>query len=92
MQNYLWWVLLLPRANGWGFASDFFGDFCGEVFSLRQINLENEAIVENVAGTTLDKIAPTKDLPLSSESLPKDQTKLNQYKYYHNKKTFEHIY
>jgi hypothetical protein len=35
--------------------------------------------VEKVAGTTLDKIAPTKDLPLSSESLPNDQTKLDQY-------------
>jgi hypothetical protein len=72
-------VLLIPRANDWGFCSDFFGDFTGEVRSLRQINLENEAIVEKVAGTTLDKIAPTKDLPLSSESLPNDQTKLDQY-------------
>jgi len=79
-------VLLIPRANGWGFCSDFFGDFTGEVCSLRQINLENDAIVEKVAGTTLDKIAPTKDLPLSSESLPKDQTKLNQYKHNDNKK------
>jgi hypothetical protein len=42
--------------------------------------------VEKVAGTTLDKIAPTKDLPLFSESLPKDQTKLNQYKHNDNKK------
>jgi hypothetical protein len=55
----------LPRANGRGFTSDFLGDVC----SLRQIILEKEAIVENAAGTTFDKIAPTKDLFLSSESL-----------------------
>lgn len=47
--------------------------------------------MENVAGTTLDKIAPTKDLPLSSESLPKDQTKLGKYTYYDNEKTSGHI-
>lgn len=58
-------ILFSPRANGWGFSSDFLG----EVWSLRQIIFDNEAIVENVAGTTLDKIAPTKDLFLSSESL-----------------------
>lgn len=57
--------LFSPRANDWGFASGFFGDFC----SLRHIILEKEAIVENVAGTTLDRIAPTKDLLRSSESL-----------------------
>lgn len=40
-------------------------------------NLENEAIVENVADTTLDKTAPTKDLPLSSESLYAEITALS---------------
>jgi len=57
--------LFSPRANDWDFASGFFVGFC----SLRHIILEKEAIVENVAGTTLDRIAPTKDLPRSSESL-----------------------
>ena len=56
---------VLPRANGWGFGSIFFGND----LSLLHNNLENEAMVENVAGTTFDRIAPTRDLFLSSESL-----------------------
>lgn len=55
----------LPRAKACGFVLGFFGEAC----SLRQIIFEREAIVENVAGTTLDIIAPTMDLLLSSDSL-----------------------
>lgn len=85
-------MLVLPRANGWGFWSDFLGDFFGEAGSLRQINLEKEATVENAAGTTLDRIAPTNDLPLSSESLPKGSNKTWSIQYYDNKNDFwEHI-
>lgn len=62
--KYMKWQFL-PRAKAWGFTFDFLGELC----SLRQIILEKEAIVENVAGTTLDMIAPTKDLLLSSDSL-----------------------
>lgn len=65
--------LTLPRANDWGFGSDFLGD-C----SLRHIILDKEDIVENVAGTTLDRIAPTRDLLLSSESLLKNETAVNK--------------
>lgn len=54
-----------PRANGCGFGSGLFGG----VRSLRQIILDKEAMVEKVAGTTFERIAPTKDLLLSSESL-----------------------
>lgn len=43
--------------------------------SLRHINFESEAIVENVTGTTFDKIAPTSDLLLSTESL--QESKIN---------------
>lgn len=35
-------------------------------------------MVENVAGTTLDRIAPTRDLLLSSESLLKNETTVNK--------------
>lgn len=60
-----------PRANGWDLGSGFF-----ELFgSLRQISFEKEAIVENVAGTTFDKIAPTSDLLLSTESLQESKIK-----------------
>jgi len=57
--------LALPLANDWGFTSGFLVG----VRSLRHIILETEDIVENAAGITFDKIAPTKDLLLSSESL-----------------------
>lgn len=60
-----------PWANGCGLGSGFFGDFA----SLRQNILDKDAMVENVAGTTFDRIAPTKDLFLSSESLQKTKNK-----------------
>lgn len=64
-------VIFSPLANGWDLGFGFF-----ELFgSLRQINFESEDIVENVAGTTFDKIAPISDLLLSTESL--QQSKIN---------------
>lgn len=57
-------------ANGWGFVRGVFVEVC----SLRHIILENDARVATVAGTTFDRIAPTKDLLLSSESLYADIT------------------
>lgn len=59
----------LPLANGWGFGRAFFA----AVWSLRHMILENDAMVENVAGTTFERIAPTKDLLLSSDSLCNNQ-------------------
>lgn len=66
-------MVILPRANDCGFTSDCFGD----PDPLRHIILETEAIVENVAGTTLDRIAPTMDLFLSSESLLRKQYQIS---------------
>ena len=52
-------------AKDWGFGRDFLG---GDG-SLRHSILDKDDIVENVAATPLDKIAPTIDLLLSSDSL-----------------------
>lgn len=58
-------LLALLFANDWGFGRDFLG---GDG-SLRHNIFDKDDIVENVAATPLDKIAPTIDLPLSSDSL-----------------------
>lgn len=52
-------------ANGCKATRDLFVVVC----SLRHIILETDAKVEKVAGTTLDRIVPTIDRLLSSESL-----------------------
>lgn len=55
----------LPGAKGWGFGS---GLLAG-VGSLLHNIFEIEVIVEKVAGTTFERIAPTIDLFGSAESL-----------------------
>lgn len=54
--------------------------FIEEFGSLRHIILENDASVEKVAGTTLDRIVPTIDLLRSSESLITRDRKLEARK------------
>jgi len=57
-------------AKDWGFGRDFLG---GDG-SLRHSILDKDDIVENVAATPLDKIAPTIDLVLSSDNLYAETT------------------
>ena len=57
-------------AKDWGLGRDFLvGDG-----SLRHIILDRDDIVENVAATPLDKVAPTIDLLLSSDNLYAETT------------------
>ena len=48
-------------------------------------------MVEAAAGTTFDRIAPTSDLPLSSESLSKKHNNSNQTKEHQESNTIENV-